>query len=345
VIRRWLAKTPELLTAYLAWGNRGGWRGRGAFASALASAIAWAATVSMYVHDPAAVASGVEWLHRHAVFWAVVFAIASAVLVSRRRTLKQIAAPRSWTAALPIERSTALRQSIVLACAPALVLICAVAALAAGISVIALFDARMPAPTIAWAAITGGIVLGAGFSFLLPSARQDEIYEDSRYVPHRRRAETAIPVGSLSALGSWPVRQMFASVRPKNVSRAMLPILLSVPLGSKAADAMLAIGLLAAVGAVIILVAAVISVNARASRWLAPTPLSPGLLARRTLIPALGCMFCAAAIESWLMWLMGSAAGRCIATGIVTLSAGMIAAVCGGIFGARAGGKGGHGRL
>jgi hypothetical protein len=56
-------------------------------------------------------------------------------------------------------------------------------------------------------------------------------------------------------------------------------------------------------------------------------------------------MFCAAAIESWLMWLMGSAAGRCIATGILTLGAGMIAAVCGGIFGACAGGKGGHGRL
>ena len=183
-------------------------------------------------------------------------------------------------------------------------------------------------------------MLGAGLSYLLPSARQEEIYESPRHVPHRRRAETPIPRGSLSALGSWPLRQMFASARPKTIARAMIPILLSVPLGSTAADAMLAIGLLTAIGALVLLVAAAISVSARASRWLKPLPLGRGLLARTTLIPPLAFMFCTTAIGSWLIWVLGSPVARCIATGVLTLSASAIVAVTGSVLAIYASNKG-----
>jgi hypothetical protein len=344
--RRWLAKTPELLTAYLVWGNRGRRGGRRALSAALALFIAWMAAVSIYLHaDRPAAISMLAWLHRHDLFWATVSAIVAGVLVSRRRALNQIAASRSWTAALPIQRSTAKWQAIAVESVPALVFGCVLAATFGSLSLIALFDAGIPAPIVTWAATTGGVMLGAGLSYLLPSARQEEIYEGSRYVPHRRRAETPIPTGSLSALGSWPVRQMFASARPKTIARAMIPILLSVPLGSTAADTMLAIGLLTAVGAIVLLVAAVISVSAKASRWLKPLPLGSGLLARRTLIPALAFMFCATAIESWLIWVLGSAVGRCIATGVLTLVAGMIAAVTGSLFAIYASNNGSNDRL
>jgi hypothetical protein len=306
------------------------------------------AAVSVYVRaNRAATISMLAWLHRHDLFWGTIFAIVAGVLVSRRRALNQIAASHSWTAALPVELSTVKWQAIAVESVPALVLACALAAMFGSLTLIALVDASIPAPIITWAAATGGVALGAGLSCLLPSARQEEIFESSRYVPHRRRAQLPIPAGSLSALGSWPVRQMFARARPKTVARAVIPVLLSVPLGSTAADVMLAIGFLAAIGALVLLVAAAISVSAKASRWLKPLPIDSGLLARRTLIPALAFMFCTATIESWLIWVIGSPVARSIATGVLTLVASMIVAVAGALSAIHASnkGKGNHGRL
>jgi hypothetical protein len=345
VTRRWLAKAPVLLTAYLVWVNRGRRRGRRGLPVALALSIAWIAAVSIYVHaDRSAAISTLEWLHRHYLFWAAISAIVAGVLVSRRRALNQIAASHSWTSALPVERSIVKWQALAVDSVPALVLACGLAAMFGSLSLVALIDAGIPAPIGAWATTTGGVVLGAGLSYLLPAARQEEMYESSRYVPHRRRAETPIPTGSLSALGSWPVRQMFGSARPKTIARAMIPILLSVPLGSTAADAMLAIGLLTAIGALVLLVAAAISVSAKASRWLKPLPIGSGLLARRTLIPALAFMFCVTVIESWLIWVHGSPVARCIATGVLTLIASAIVAVTGSVLAIYASNKGDNDR-
>jgi hypothetical protein len=300
----------------------------------------------LYVHaDRSAAISTLEWLQRHYLFWAAISAIVAGVLVSRRRALNQIAVSHSWTAALPVERSIVKWQALAVDAVPALVLACGLAAMFGSLSLVALIDAGIPAPIGAWATTTGGVALGAGLSYLLPAARQEEMYESSRYVPHRRRAETPIPTGSLSALGSWPVRQMFGSARPKTIARAMIPILLSVPLGSTAADAMLAIGLLTAIGALVLLVAAAISVSAKASRWLKPLPIGSGLLARRTLIPALAFMFCVTVIESWLIWVHGSPVARCIATGVLTLVATMIFAVAGSLFAIYATNKGTSGRF
>jgi hypothetical protein len=298
----------------------------------LALSITWMAALSICMRaDRAATVSAIAWLHRHDLLWATICAIAAGVLVSRRRTLRLTTAARSWTAALPVERSTAKWQAIVVECVPVLVLGCCLAAVFGSLCLIALVNGGMTAPIITWATTTGGVVLGAGLSYLLPSASPEEIYEGSRYVPHRRRAETPIPTGSLSALGSWPVRQLFASARPKTVARAMIPILLSVPLGSTAADAMLSIGLLTAIGTLALLIAATILVSAKASRWLEPLPLGSSLLARMTLIPALSLVICVAGIESWLIWMLGSSVARCAAIGIATAAATAILAVSGSL--------------
>jgi hypothetical protein len=332
VTQRWLSGMPVLLTSYLVWGNRRRRRGRKGLLTALALSTAWTVVLLVWVRtDLAAAISSLTWLHRHDLFWGTISAIVAGVLVSRRRALNQIAASRSWVAALPIERSALIWQAIAVEWVPALVLACVFAAVFGSLSLIALADSRIPVPIVTWAAMTGGVVLGAGLSYLLPSVRPEEIYESSRYVPHRQRAETPIPTGSLSAIGFWPVRQMFASARPKTITRAMIPILLSVPLGSTAADAMAAIGLLMAIGALVLLVVALISVSAKASRWLMPLPVDSGLLARKALIPALALMSFVTAIESWLLWLLGSPLTRCIAIGVLTLVTSMIFAVAGSL--------------
>jgi uncharacterized BrkB/YihY/UPF0761 family membrane protein len=108
---------------------------------------------------------------------------------------------------------------------------------------------------------------------------------------------------------------------------------------------MLAIGLLTAIGALVLLVAAIISVSAEASRWLKPLPLSSGLLARMTLIPALSLMLCVTAIESWLIWVLGSPVARCVAIGAATAVASTILAVSGSLFAIYASAMDSRGRL
>jgi hypothetical protein len=344
VIRRWLAGTPLLLTAYLAWRNRTPRRRCLEPLVVLAVFVAWVASSSLYLRaDRVAAVSILAWLHRHALFCAAIAAIVAAMRVSRRRTRARSEAPRAWTAALPMGRSAALWQTIAVDCWPAVVLACILAVAFGGMSLAALLQAGTPAPVFTWGATTGGVVLGAALSYRLRPARQEEAYEDSRYVPHRRRAGTPVPVGSLAALGTWPVRQMFATAKPKTLAQVMVPLLLAVPLGSQAADVMVIVGLLTAVGAVVTLVAAVASVSASASRWLRPLPLQPGRLARNTLGPAMAWIAVAAALAAWLAWVLGWTVASAAVDGIVTLAAGVGLAAAGCLAALYAGSRGSRG--
>jgi hypothetical protein len=333
IIRQRLARAPMLLTAYFVWVNRGLAYRRKTLSAGIALFVCWIAAVLIFLHaDRAAAISALGWVQRHDLSAATICGIVAAVLVSRRRALNRMSAPRSWAAALPVERSTLKWQALVVESLPVLVLVCVLAAALGSLVLIAVVDGGVPAPVVTWLATTGAVVLGPGLSYLIPMGKQEEMYEGSRYVPHRHRAQSPIPTASLSALGSWPVRQMFASARPKAVRRVLVPILLSVPLGATASDAMLAIGVLGSIGAVILLTAASISVTAAASRWLKPLPLEAALLARSTWILALASMLVATSIESWLCWVLGAPVARCIALGTLTLVTGTVFAVTGSIF-------------
>jgi hypothetical protein len=208
---------------------------------------------------------------------------------------------------------------------------CLLAAAFGSLCLLRFIDAGIRAPILAWVTTTAGVLVGACCAECLPAARPEELYEGSRYVPHRRLAFTPVPSGSLVPLGSWPLRQLFASARPKTVARAIVPLLLAMPLNSTAADAMLVLGLLSAIGALVLLAAAALSVSARASRWLRPLPLGSGALARSTLIPAAAAMALAAAIESWLLWVKGVSVPRCLAIGSATLATCLVVTLAGSL--------------
>lgn len=326
-----------LLTAFFVWGNRGPAERRWTLTAASALLVGWVAAVLIALHaDRAAALSTLQWARRQTLSAAVIGAIVTAMWVSRRRTLNRMSASRAWTAALPAERSTLKWQSLLVEAVPVLALVGVLAVVFGSLSLIAVVDGGVPAPLLPWLATTGGVVLGALLGYFMPAGRQEDSYEGSRYVPHRHRAQSAIPTASLSGLGSWPVRRMFASARPKTVRLVLVPMLLSMPMGATAADAMLAIGTLGAIGAVILLTAAAISVSAAASRWLKPLPLEASLLARSTLIPVLASMLIATSIESWLCWVLGVSVARCVAVGALTLLVGMVLAVAGSILAIRA---------
>ena len=196
-----------------------------------------------------------------------------------------------------------------MAAAPALGAICIVAAAGGTAWTMALLasDAAPLALASTWVALTAGIVVGGMAGYWMPVPKPIEVPPGSRYVPHPRALGARPPAPSLSALGLWPVRQMFASARPKAVSRAVLPILLMIPLGSTAAAAMLMIAMAAVLGAVLLLVSAIIRVNKESSRWLQPLPLPRALLARHLLLRPLAVIAALALIAAWLLWVMGSA--------------------------------------
>jgi hypothetical protein len=305
----WLRNAPRLMAGYLTWLNRRRDHPRRHLLLAFALITAWAIIAALlFAALRPATAEALAWMHRHQFLLGGLAACMTAALVARRHAGQRSEAARSWLAALPVRRATARWEALAIAAAPALGAICIVAA-AGGTAWIAALYASDPAPAAlasTWIAVTTGVIVGAMAGYLVPVPKAAEVPPGSRYVPHPRVLGARHPVPSLYALGRWPIRQMFASARPKAVTRAVLPILLMIPLGSTAAAAMLVIAMSAVLGALLLLVSAIIRVSRESGRWLQPLPLPRALLARRVLVRPLAVIWAAALIAAWLLWVMGS---------------------------------------
>jgi len=291
-MRLGLQQTPRLLARLLVWRNR--WARVAAPVRVLTAVALPAVTVCAAVAAAEIVASGDSrrgLLERHRLLLAVIAACIAASLVARRRAIERSDARRSWLAALPVGRSRARWESLVIACAPACVMLMVVPLIA------------LVAPHAA-IALLGGILVGAVVGYLIPETQVVDLPPGSRYVPHRRLAPK-VPVPSLSALGLWPVRRLFASLRPQAVTRAAIPLLLVIPMGAKADAAMLMIGILVALAATALLVAAMLAVSKAATRWLLPLPLRPGTIAAQVLMRPLVVIGVLAAVTGWLVWVSG----------------------------------------
>jgi hypothetical protein len=327
----WLRGAPRLRTANWALRNRGPGKARRYLMLGLGLIVAWAIMMALCFstrHD--ASASTLAWMYRHRLFLGGVAAFASAVLTARRRALERAAAARSWLSALPIHPATARWETVVIETAP---LVAAIGASAAAFAIVWVFAAGIPKMELVatCVAINTGAVVGALLSYLAPAPKAVDLPPGSRYVPQRRRVGASSPIPSLSALGRWPVRQMFASARPKAVVRAVIPILLLMPLGSSADTAMLVIAAFAAMGAILLLVAATISVSNACSRWLQPLPLKVVVLACNLMIRPLAVIFCATSVAVWLWWVMGVAPGRAVARGALLMMLSSVMAVAGSL--------------
>ncbi len=313
VIRRLLAKAPRLRTTYLATRNGGPQAVRRYLLAALALPTLLIAIACL---DP-------QYLHRHVLLLAGIAAFVACVLVARRRSLKRTQASRSWTAALPVQPSIAAWEALLIEVAPALVMAGAV------IVAFAIASLWVAAAIFTGLEITAGIVVGTLVSYCMPAPKAVVLSPGSRYVPHRRGVQAPVPQGSLSALGTWPLRQMFASARPKAVARATLPMLLIMPMGATADSAMLILAILGVTGALLLLVSSTMAVGAWAARWVQPLPLSDGVLLRVLLGRALTVIFCAAVVAGWLLWVMGTPVVRSGIIGALTAAASSLIAVVG----------------
>ena len=313
---------PGLQLSPRLWASRLVWRNRWLRASAWGRALTAVTLLAVVVCAALAVSDiGDVWrgrLERHRLLIAVIATGIAAILVARSRAIERSDARRSWLAALPVRASRARWESLLIACAPA------------GLMLVSgpLITLVAPLPAIS---ILGGIVLGAVVGYLIPEAQAVDLPPGSRYVPHRRLTPSASKP-SLSALGLWPVRRLFASVRPQAVTRAAIPLLLLVPMGSTADGVMLAFGIIAGVAATALLVAAILAVSTAATRWLLPLPLRPGTIAAQVLLRPVVVLLLLAAVVAWLVWVSGLTSRASVERGLLLFLLAAAAAVGGSLF-------------
>jgi hypothetical protein len=168
-------------------------------------------------------------------------------------------------------------------------------------------------------------------SFLIRQPKPVDLPPGSRYVPHAKSRRAAKIRPTLSALGSWPIRQAFAWAQPKVVSRAIIPILVMMPLGTTADTAMVVIGMSGIIGVLLLVWLGVMSAGRLARRWLAPLPVRSGEVIRAFLLPVCAVIVAASAIEALLLLVLNASyrsaaeVGAWTAVvGCVTVSGGLI---------------------
>ena len=247
--------------------------------------------------------------------------IASAIAIARRRVRQRADHARSWLAALPVKPKIARWETLLIEMYPAAVAVVALTGVFVAVAILAAFmPVSRGAPALpVWATMSGGVILGAILSYLIPDPKPADLPPGSRYVPHGRSTRTSLLRPSLKALGVWPLRLMFARAQPALVARAILPILVMMPIGTSAAAALGIIAIYAVAGALLLLIPAVISVSGLGNIWMAPLPVRGSSMALAVLIPSLVAILGASAAEGLFLFVIGvslraaALAGLCIA--------------------------------
>jgi hypothetical protein len=268
-----IAALPHVATRYLQWSNRLEGVPIVRVASlGLVSAVvvgSWTLWVHRLLVDEA-----LSRLQRHSVMSAVLAGIVAAVFVSHRRSAHAARAPRSWLTALPISPRVRHIEALVLQLGPVIAVIILITGLGLLTSaMLAVAGLSAKSCLVAWRALLLGTLMGAGGGLIVPHPKPVSPSPGSRYVPHRTTPGRH-PVPSLAGLALWPIRGMFAMLRPKTLSRTLLPVLIMMPLGTTAAAAMVWVGIFGAWAALLFLVVSVVHVFQAARRWLKPLPLS-----------------------------------------------------------------------
>jgi hypothetical protein len=274
----------------------------------------------------ATVAPPLKWLRLHGLLCAGLAAIASAVMIARRRALKRAEFARSWLAAVPVSASTARWESLLIETLPAIAAIglLTIASISYALVLLVAKSAEIFALFAVWAILSGGIALGVIGSFLVPQPKPVDLPPGSRYVPHQKSRRAAKIRPSLSALGGWSIRQAFAWAQPKVVARATIPILLIMPLGTMADAAMVGIALFGTICALLLVCSGVISASRLARRWLAPLPMRSDEVIRAFLLPASAVVVGASAIEGLLLLVFNVSYRTSAEVGALTAVAGCV---------------------
>jgi len=310
-----LTGAPRLMTAYLINGNRAAWQRPVALVLGLSCLLV---LVLLYL-EREWVLRIVAWLRHQILTASVLTIIASAVATARRRVRKRAEFARSWLAALPVQAGIAVWEARLLELLPAAAALAALTGIFLAVAAMAPFTAGRGSGSAltVWVSMSGGVIVGAIASYGLRGPKPVDLPPGSRYVPHGRIRAAAALRPSLQALGVWPLRLMFARAQPKIVARAILPILVMMPIGTSAAAALSIIAIYVVAGALLLLMPAAIAVSGLSVRWMAPLPVRGFTVTRAVLIPTIVAIVGAGAAEGMFLFVIG-----------VSLRAAATAALC-----------------
>jgi hypothetical protein len=323
-----LAAHPRLYAGYLGWRNRPRRIKRACAAAVAYLAVVLAGCAALLMHGARAGAC-FHLLQIHPVMIGMIGMMVSTVWISARRAEDLSEASRTWTSALPVAAHARRTETLVFAAGPALV--CGTVALvSAAMLGAAAAAARMsPAPFAPAAATLLGLLGGLALSFAIPRSKGRLEYEGSRYVPARRIAVSSEPRASLAPLAIWPIRHLFASARPRLISRSLIPVLLSVGIGATASDVMLVVGMVGALAAIVVLIFAVGEVTSAAWWYVQSTSLGVRRLSRTVLSRVPFAIAIAGALAAWFWYLLGEPTVPAVSGGLWLIALGTAAAgVC-----------------
>lgn len=306
--RPWLAASPRLFAACHRAGNSWRRHKRRNRSGVLVLIALWVGAVALLARAPlSALNAGCLWCEAHALALAVAGFAAALALVSRRRAVVRADAARSWLAALPVSRGAAYVEARTLELAPAVMLLAVLAIGAASVLGVAASRGVGGLLGLAQSAalLAAAVGIGALASYGIPPGRDADLPPGSRYVPHRRRPGPPLPRASLAGLGHWPVRRLFASLRPRVVARAFFAVMLAVPLGATADSALLMLGVTVASASLLLLIVSVHAASRSSYRWLQPVPLRPTPWCQALLGRSLLALAALAGVWAELVWLAG----------------------------------------
>jgi hypothetical protein len=288
-----------------------------------------------------ALATALIWMRKNIVIAGTFVAFCTLTLVARHRTATRADFAKSWLAALPVRRGIARREAFLLEIFPVLVGLATLTAMLALIELALighLQNAARDAAVVDGLWLAGAIILGGTASYAVPAPKIVVLPPGSRYVP-KAQSKRGRPVRpTLSALGQWPVRKMFATAQPKIVARSLIPVLLSIGLQSKADVAMVAVGIFAAIAAITLLIPSVIQVSGAAARWLLPLPVTSRQLLAAVVRPSLVWVVAFSAMAGFLLTVM-NASNAVAVTAAVIISLSSVAAIFLGVIFRRGVGK------
>jgi hypothetical protein len=187
---------------------------------------------------------------------------------SRHKGRVQARLTGSWLAALPVK--TPLLQEV----SPLPLAVVAPVLLAIGVALIGGLpqaDARDTLLAFAGGAICGFI---AGWHW----RRTERVATPGSWYASMRRVRGAAMRPTLLPLGYWALARMRVWGRPQVTARQVLVVLLAVPMGAPAAQALAAVAATLIAWHLLALLAAVMRVAFAAAWWLAPTPIRVGRL-------------------------------------------------------------------
>src|SRR5450631_2482177 len=267
------------------------------------AAAGFGAVLALFLAERDLVAQAITWLRLHSLVCGGLAAIAGAMQVARRRVLKRAEFARSWLAAVPMRSRTARWEALVIETLPATTALVALAVLGVSLGLVLELAHRADIGSLlkVFATLSAGVALGVIVSYAMPAPKPVDLPPGSRFVPHKKTHRAATLRPSLAALGLWPVRQMFAWAQPKMVARATLPILIMMPMGTTADDAMGVIAVFGVTATLVLLWMAAIQSSRLARRWIAPLPVRTGVMRRALLLPTFGVMVGASAVEALLL--------------------------------------------